>query len=68
MRYNEHLPRDEYRLTPKGDDLFVALNALRQWGDRYGVRTRPMRLLRRKSDRVLRSPRSCSRGTPCFLE
>jgi DNA-binding HxlR family transcriptional regulator len=51
VRYSEHPPRDEYRLTPKGDDLFVALNALRQWGDRY-VCTKPMRLLRRKTDGV----------------
>src|SRR5262245_39035515 len=51
VRYSEHPPRDEYLLTPKGDDLFVALNALRQWGDRY-VCKKPMRLLRRKADRV----------------
>jgi DNA-binding HxlR family transcriptional regulator len=49
--YREHPPRDEYRLTAKGDDLFVALNALRQWGDRY-VCAKPMRLLRRKTDKV----------------
>ena len=33
MRYNEHLRRATNRLTDKGEDLFVALNALRQWGD-----------------------------------
>jgi DNA-binding HxlR family transcriptional regulator len=27
--------RHEYVLTPKGEDLFVTLVALRQWGDRW---------------------------------
>ena len=45
--YSDHPPRSEYRLTQKGHDLFTALNALRQWGDRY-LCTKPMRLLRVK--------------------
>jgi DNA-binding HxlR family transcriptional regulator len=49
--YSEHPERHEYLLTAKGSDLFVALNALRQWGDRY-VCVKPMRLLRRKSDQA----------------
>jgi DNA-binding HxlR family transcriptional regulator len=48
-RYSERPPRDRYELTEKGDDLFVALNALRQWGDRY-LCEEPMRLLLRRSD------------------
>ncbi|HEU0335546.1 MAG TPA: helix-turn-helix domain-containing protein [Gaiellaceae bacterium] len=51
VRYGEHRLRYEYRLTQKGADLFVALNALRQWGDTYLCR-KPMRLLRRKSDKT----------------
>ena len=47
--YSEHPSRHEYRLTEKGSDLFVALNALRQWGDTY-LCEQPMRLLRRRSD------------------
>lgn len=47
--YQEHPARHEYRLTEKGADLFVGLNALRQWGDRY-LCAKPMRMLRRKSD------------------
>ena len=39
--------RYEYRLTQKGEDLFTALNALRQWGDQY-LCAKPMRLLRVK--------------------
>ena len=49
--YSERPARHEYRLTEKGSDLFTALNALRQWGDEY-VCVKPMRLLRRKSDRT----------------
>ena len=35
--YQEHPPRYEYRLTQKGLDLWPALVALMQWGDRYAV-------------------------------
>lgn len=48
--YSQQPERYEYRLTEKGSDLFVALNALRQWGDRY-LCAKPMRLLRRRSDK-----------------
>jgi DNA-binding HxlR family transcriptional regulator len=34
-RYSEHPPRDEYRLTQQGRDLWPAVVALMQWGDRY---------------------------------
>lgn len=49
VRYSDSPPRHEYRLTAKGRDLFTALNALRQWGDRY-LSPEPMRLLRLKAD------------------
>jgi DNA-binding HxlR family transcriptional regulator len=49
--YQERPERYEYRLTSKGSDLFTALNALRQWGDQY-LSSKPMRLLRRKSDKT----------------
>jgi DNA-binding HxlR family transcriptional regulator len=49
VRYQERPERFEYRLTPKGRDLQVALTALRQWGDRY-LSERPPRVLRRKAD------------------
>ena len=48
-RYSERPPRDEYVLTEKGSDLRLALNGLRQWGDRY-LSEQPPRLLQRKSD------------------
>lgn len=34
-RYQERPERFEYRLTPKGDDLFGILMALWAWGDRH---------------------------------
>jgi DNA-binding HxlR family transcriptional regulator len=45
--YRERPARYEYRLTEKGRELFTALNALRQWGDRY-LSSAPMRVLRVK--------------------
>jgi DNA-binding HxlR family transcriptional regulator len=48
-RYSERPERYAYELTEKGQDLFVALNALREWGDRH-LCAEPMRLLQRKSD------------------
>ncbi len=50
VRYSERPERFEYRLTPKGRDLRVALGALRQWGDEY-LSEKPPRLLRRKTDK-----------------
>lgn len=35
VRYQEHPPRHEYRLTPMGRELSPALVALMRWGDRY---------------------------------
>ena len=34
-QYEDHPPRYEYRLTPKGRDLYPVIVALVQWGDRY---------------------------------
>ncbi len=34
-RYSERPPRDEYRLTVKGRDLWKVTLALREWGDRW---------------------------------
>lgn len=35
QRYQERPPRYEYRLTPKGLDLYPVLVALMQWGEAY---------------------------------
>jgi len=39
--YCEHPPRDEYRLTPKGRDLWPILTTMRQWGDKYAAPSGP---------------------------
>jgi DNA-binding HxlR family transcriptional regulator len=48
--YNERPERYEYRLTPMGLDLNIALAGLRQWGDKY-LSEKPPSLLRRKADK-----------------
>jgi DNA-binding HxlR family transcriptional regulator len=48
--YSERPQRYEYRLTPKGRDLNVALAGLMQWGDKY-VSVKPTWIIRRKSDK-----------------
>lgn len=35
LLYSQHPPRCEYRLTPKGRDLFPVAVMLMQWGDRW---------------------------------
>jgi len=63
--YQERPRRYEYRLTEKGEDLFTALNAIRQWGDRY-VSDAPMRLLRRKADGTPVVAALVPEGTPAL--
>ncbi len=33
--YDQHPPRAEYRLTPKGKELGPVLLAMRKWGDKH---------------------------------
>jgi DNA-binding HxlR family transcriptional regulator len=33
--YQDNPPRYEYRLTPKGRDLWLVLTAMRQWGEKW---------------------------------
>lgn len=49
VRYQERPERFEYHLTQKGRDLYVALTALRQWGDKY-VSKKPPTIVRTKAD------------------
>src|SRR4051794_15338326 len=37
--YSEHPPRHEYHFTEAGRDLFPAMLALSQWGDKWAVDT-----------------------------
>lgn len=41
VRYSDHPPRYDYRLTDKGRDLWPVLAAMRQWGDRYAAPNGP---------------------------
>jgi DNA-binding HxlR family transcriptional regulator len=50
VRYSERPARFEYRLTPKGRDLQIALAGLRQWGDQH-LSEKPPRITRRKADK-----------------
>jgi DNA-binding HxlR family transcriptional regulator len=48
--YSERPERFDYRPTPKGRELNVALAGLRQWGDKH-LSEKPPRVLRRKADK-----------------
>jgi DNA-binding HxlR family transcriptional regulator len=48
VRYQEHPPRDEYRLTDKGRDLWAVLTAMRQWGDRWASPDGPRLVIEHK--------------------
>lgn len=55
-RYCDRPPRDEYRLTEKGRDLWKVLTALREWGDRWnatGFGAPSMKLIDRRTGREL---------------
>lgn len=63
--YDQRPARSAYRLTQKGEDLFTALNALRQWGDRY-LCENPMRLLRVKGSETPVVAALVAEGTPAL--
>ncbi len=39
--YSTKPPRSEYRLTPRGKDLWPVLTAMRQWGDQHAAPNGP---------------------------
>lgn len=56
-RYRERPPRDAYRLTEKGRDLWKVITALREWGDRWdasGFGAPTIEVVDRDSGRELR--------------
>ena len=65
VSYSERPPRYEYRLTRKGSDLFTALNALRQWGDK-SLCAKPMRLRRVKGSETTVVAALVPEGTPAL--
>ncbi len=55
--YQEKPPRDAYRLTAKGRDLWMVMLALREWGDRWdasGFGAPPVVTVERDTGRPLR--------------
>lgn len=56
VRYQDRPPRDEYRLSKKGRDLWKVSVALREWGDRWdasGFGAPAIELVDRESGRPL---------------
>jgi len=62
-RYQQAPPRDEYRLTEKGIDLWPAIVALMQWGDRHAPLAEgpPVLLRHRGCGGVIDEHRICER-------
>jgi DNA-binding HxlR family transcriptional regulator len=59
--YDDHPPRSEYRLTPKGRDLWHVMTALRQWGDRWAApRGAPLKIKHTGCGRVVEVVPVCS--------
>jgi DNA-binding HxlR family transcriptional regulator len=61
--YNESPPRYEYRLTGKGIDLWPAMVALMQWGDRHAAGTAgpPVLIEHRECGGAVDEHRICSK-------
>jgi DNA-binding HxlR family transcriptional regulator len=61
--YQEHPPRDEYRLTEKGLDLWPVMIDLLQWGDAHlaGAAGPPVLIRHRDCGGALDSRRRCER-------
>lgn len=59
--YSEHPPRDDYRLTQKGRDLWPVLTAMRQWGDQYAAPDGPpIEVIHRLCGHTCRAEMSCA--------
>ncbi len=57
-RYNEHPPRDEYRLTEKGLELYPVIVSLASWGTRWGeLETGPAVQLQHRACGAIVEPR-----------
>lgn len=59
--YNEHPPRNDYRLTEKGRDLWPVLTAMRQWGDKWEApRGAPLQLVHKTCGHIVEMVPTCS--------
>jgi DNA-binding HxlR family transcriptional regulator len=62
VRYSEHPPRDEYRLTAKGRDLWPVLTAMRQWGDAWAAPDGPpLQAVHKDCGELTEAVMTCSR-------
>lgn len=61
QQYEEHPPRYEYHLTPKGMELYPVIVALLQWGDRHlaGENGPPLDILHRDCGGHIRAETVC---------
>jgi DNA-binding HxlR family transcriptional regulator len=59
VRYEEHPPRDEYRLAQKGLDLYPAIVSLMRWGERYTGDPAPVTLRHRACDQDIVPVMAC---------
>ena len=72
VRYQDRPPRDEYRLTLKGRDLWKVSVALREWGDRWdasGFGQPTVEMIDRETGRlVVLAPVDSETGQPVSLD
>ncbi|MBV9820370.1 MAG: helix-turn-helix transcriptional regulator [Solirubrobacterales bacterium] len=59
-RYQRAPDRYQYRLTPKGMDLYPVLLTLMRWGDRYKVDEPPVRLYHKDCGELASPELHCS--------
>jgi DNA-binding HxlR family transcriptional regulator len=61
VAYSDHPPRFDYRLTPKGKDLWPVLTAMRQWGDTHAAPDGPpLEIVHQACGQVSRAVLICS--------
>ena len=61
VRYSDHPPRYDYRLTDMGRDLWPVLTAMRQWGDRWTAPDGPpLKIRHTKCGHVVKAVPTCS--------
>jgi hypothetical protein len=59
--YQERPPRHDYRLTPKGRDLWHVITAMRQWGDRWAAPNgAPVELVHDACGEIVNAVPACS--------
>ncbi len=60
VQYEARPPRHEYRLTPKGADLYPVLVTLMAWGDKYENSVPPVRLIHRGCGHAAQPRMTCA--------